>query len=93
MSKNPTGEGQYLPKSSVKTGRGDMLLQMHKNKCKSTRIMKNQAKMIHPRKAKKLQKPTLKKKKNTQKTEIQELFDKEFQKNILKELNELQTNK
>ena len=63
MSKNPTGEGQYLPKSSVKTGRGDMLLQMHKNKCKSTRIMKNQAKMIHPRKAKKLQKPTLKKKK------------------------------
>ena len=92
MSKNPTGEGQYLPKSSVKTGRGDMLLQMHKNKCKSTRIMKNQAKMIHPRKAKKLHKPTLKKKK-TQKTEIQELFDKEFQKNILKELNELQTNK
>lgn len=91
MSKNPTGEGQYLPKSSVKTGRGDMLLQMHKNKCKSTRIMKNQAKMIHPRKAKKLQKPTLKKKKK--KTEIQELFDKEFQKNILKELNELQRNK
>lgn len=41
--------------------------------------------------SKKASETNLKKKKK--KTEIQELFDKEFQKNILKELNELQRNK